>query len=345
LAGGLLPHGYRCEGTGAPERKILTLEIPALEIPAFEIPAFAEQKETDMRDLFPGFESQYVSTPEGSIFCRIGGPKTGEPLVLLHGFSQTHVIWHKIAPVLAQTRRVIAMDLRGYGWSSVPRSDTRHETYSKREMAKDVIHVVEELGHTRFALAGHDRGGRVSYRLALDHPGRISRLALLDIIPTIAMWERIESAATPMAAHWPFLALPEPEPETVLLADPVGWLDQKLSGWSKAKDLSAFDAGALRAYRDAFAVPERIHAFCEDYRAGATRDREQDKLSRERGEKIDCPVHILWGDAGIPASGTSPLDAWKDFAPDATGEAIDSGHFLTDENPAATLAALERFFG
>lgn len=296
-------------------------------------------------DLFPGFESRYVPTKEGSIFARIGGPKAGEPLVLLHGFSQTHVIWHKIAPALAKTHRVIAMDLRGYGWSSVPTSDSSHEIYSKRAMAGDVIAVVEALGHTRFSLAGHDRGGRVSYRLALDHPGRLKRLALLDIIPTIAMWERIESALTPLSAHWPFLARPAPEPETVLLADPVGWLDQKLAGWSKAQDLSAFHPAALRAYRDAFAVPERIHAFCEDYRAGATRDREQDQLSRERGETIDCPVHILWGDAGIPASGTSPLDAWKDFAPHATGEAIDCGHFLTDENPSATLAALERFFG
>ena len=298
-----------------------------------------------MRDLFPGFESQYIATDEGSVFCRIGGPKTGEPLVLLHGFSQTHAMWHKVAPALARKHRVILMDLRGYGWSSAPEGSADHATYSKREMAKDVIRVTEELGYTRFALAGHDRGGRVSYRLALDHPGRLTRLALLDIVPTIVMWERIESAETPMAAHWPFLARPAPEPETVLLADPAGWLNQKLSGWSKAGDLSAFDADALRAYHQAFAVPERIHAFCEDYRAGATLDRAQDAQSRAAGQTIDCPVHLLWGTAGIPASGSSPLAAWREFAPHATGEAIDSGHFLTDENPAATLAALEKFFG
>ena len=298
-----------------------------------------------MRDLFPGFESQYIATDEGSVFCRIGGPKTGEPLVLLHGFSQTHAMWHKVAPALARKHRVILMDLRGYGWSSAPEGSADHATYSKREMAKDVIRVTEELGYTRFALAGHDRGGRVSYRLALDHPGRLSRLALLDIVPTIVMWERIESAATPMAAHWPFLAGPKPQPETVLLADPAGWLNQKLSGWSKAGDLSAFDADALRAYHQAFAVPERIHAFCEDYRAGATLDRAQDAQSRAAGQTIDCPVHLLWGTAGIPASGSSPLAAWQEFAPHATGEAIDSGHFLTDENPSATLAALEKFFG
>lgn len=295
-------------------------------------------------DLFPGFESRYIATDEGSVFCRIGGPKDAEPLVLLHGFPQTHVMWHRLAPALAKTHRVILMDLRGYGWSSAPDGSADHATYAKRAMAMDVLRVVDDLGYTRFALAGHDRGGRLGYRLALDHPGRVSRLALLDIVPTIVMWERIEAATSPLTDHWPFLARPEPEPEAALLADPANWLEQKLAGWSKAKNLSAFDPHALRAYHQAFAVPERIHAFCEDYRAGATLDRAHDALSRTRGETIACPVHVLWGNVGIPAAGASPLDAWRVFAPHATGEAIDSGHFLAEENPAATLAALERFF-
>ena len=296
-------------------------------------------------DLFPSFSSHHIASEHGTIFARVSGEKSDEhpPLVLLHGFSQTHVIWHRIAPALAKKHRVIVMDLRGYGWSSAPEGDEAHETYSKREMAKDVLRVVEELGHARFALVGHDRGGRVAYRLALDHPGRLSRLALLDIVPTIAMWERIEAAPVALAAHWPLLARPSPEPENILLADPIGWLEGKLSGWSKAQSLAPFDPRTLKAYRDAFNEPSRIHAFCEDYRAGATLDREHDRLSLAKGETIDCPVLVLWGDAGIPASGASPLDAWKAFAPHASGAAISSGHFLAEENPAATLAALEAF--
>lgn len=297
----------------------------------------------DLADLFPGFESRYIPTEEGSIFARIGGPEGGEPLVLLHGFPQTHVMWHKIAPDLAKTRRVIAMDLRGYGWSSVPRSDARHETYSKREMARDVIRVVDELGFTRFALVGHDRGARVAYRLALDHPGRLSKLAILDIIPTIAMWERMDAKRAMQVYHWSFLAQAAPMPETLIGKAPTEWLEHTLASWTLSKDLTSFDARALAHYRAFFNDPARIHATCEDYRAGATLDAEADEASRAKGETIVCPVLVLWGAAGIPAAGTSPLDVWKEFAPKVTGYAIESGHFLPEENPAATLAGLEAF--
>lgn len=295
----------------------------------------------DLADLFPGFESHTIATGEGSIFARVGG--AGEPLVLLHGFPQTHVMWHRIAPELARTHRVIVMDLRGYGWSSAPRSDERHTVYSKREMAKDVIRVVSALGHARFALIGHDRGARVAYRLALDHPGRVSKLALLDIIPTITMWERMDAKRAMQVYHWSFLAQAAPMPETLIGKAPTEWLEHTLASWTRSRDLKAFDARALAHYRAFFSDPSRIHATCEDYRAGATRDAEADEANRAEGETIDCPVLVLWGDAGIPASGTSPLDAWKTFAPKATGQAIDSGHFLAEENPAATLVALKAF--
>jgi haloacetate dehalogenase len=297
----------------------------------------------DLADLFPGFDAKYIPTEEGQVFARIGGK--GPPLVLLHGFPQTHVMWHKIAPELAKTHQVIAMDLRGYGWSSAPRSDEAHTTYSKREMAKDVLRVIDELGHTRFALAGHDRGARVGYRLALDHPGRVTKLALLDIIPTIAMWERMDARRAMQVYHWSFLAQPAPMPETLIGKAPAEWLEHTLASWTLTKDLSGFDPRALRHYRAFFNDPARIHATCEDYRAGATRDVEADEASRAAGERIDCPVHVLWGEAGIPASGSSPLDAWKSFAPEATGEAIASGHFLAEENPAKTLGVLKAFFG
>ncbi|MCZ8376007.1 MAG: alpha/beta hydrolase [Beijerinckiaceae bacterium] len=297
----------------------------------------------DLADLFPGFESLYVPTREGQVFARVGGK--GPPLVLLHGFPQTHVIWHRMAPELAKTHQVIAMDLRGYGWSSAPRGGPPHETYSKRAMAEDVLAVIDRLGHTRFALVGHDRGARVSYRLALDHPGRLTRLALLDIIPTLAMWERMDARRAMQVYHWSFLAQPAPMPETLIAKAPAEWLEHTLASWTAAKDLSAFDSRALRHYRAFFNDPARIHACCEDYRAGAGLDMDHDEASRQAGTRIDCPVLVLWGEVGIPAAGASPLEAWKIFAPHATGAPIRAGHFLPEENPADTLAAIKAFLG
>ena len=290
-----------------------------------------------MSDLFPGFDGRYVATDEGRLFVRVGGE--GEPLVLLHGFPQSHAMWHAMAGDLAKRFRVIVPDLRGYGWSSVVRSGPDHAAYSKRAMGEDLLRLVEDLGHTRFHLAGHDRGGRVAYRLALDHPGRVSRLALLDILPTLVMWERIEAAPSDKTAHWPWLAGPAPHPENAILADPNAWFEAKLAGWSKKGTLAPFHPLALRAYRDAWNVPERIHAFCEDYRAGATLDRAHDLATRQAGARIACPTLVLWGDAGIPAGAGTPLDSWRAFASDLSGAAIDAGHFLPEENPAATLAA------
>lgn len=297
----------------------------------------------DLADLFPGFESHWISTPEGKIFARSGGK--GAPLVLLHGFPQTHVMWHRIAGELAKRFHVILPDLRGYGWSSAPRSEAPHTTYSKREMAKDVIRVVEELGHTQFALAGHDRGARVGYRLALDHPGRLSKLAVLDIIPTYAMWQRMDARAAMKVYHWSFLAQPFPMPENMIAKSPSEWLEHTLASWTMTKDLSAFDPRALAHYRAFFNDPSRIHATCEDYRAGAGPDVDADEADRAAGKTIDCPIFALWGESGIPAESTSPLDAWRELAPKVTGYGVESGHFLAEENPEAALEALQDFFG
>lgn len=302
----------------------------------------ADHEPADLADLFPGFESHWISTPEGKIFARSGGK--GPPLVLLHGFPQTHVMWHRIAPELAKHFHVILPDLRGYGWSSAPRSEAPHEIYSKREMAKDVIRVVEELGHTQFALAGHDRGGRVAYRLALDHPGRLSKLAVLDIIPTYAMWQRMDAKSAMKVYHWSFLAQPYPMPETMIAKSPSEWLEHTLASWTMAKDLSAFDSRALAHYRAFFNDPSRIHATCEDYRAGAGPDVDADEADCAASRTIDCPVFALWGESGIPAEGASPLDAWRALAPKVTGYGVESGHFLAEENPEATLEALSDFF-
>lgn len=299
---------------------------------------------TDTSDLFPGFDSHWIDTAAGRIFARSNG--SGPPLVLLHGFPQTHVCWHRIAPGLARTHRVVCMDLRGYGWSSAPRGDAEHETYSKRAMGRDVVAVMEALGHVRFAIAGHDRGARVGYRLALDEPGRVERLALLDILPTAAYWEKIRAGAA-QAPHWQFLARPAPEPETEIGNDPIAFIDGLLARWSRNGTLEAFDPRALAAYRQGANEPSRIHAFCEDYRAGATLDVAHDEQDLKAARKIACPAVIVWSDYLARGGATeTPPQVWRrTFAPDIAEAKVSAGHFLAEEDPDGTLAALRTFLG
>lgn len=296
----------------------------------------------DLADLFPGYASEWINTRSGRIFARVGG--NGPPLLLLHGFSETHVMWHRVAPTLAKRFTLIIADLPGYGWSDMPESDANHTPYTKRAMAAQLIEAMEQLGHVHFALAGHDRGGRVSYRLALDHPGRLSRLAVLDILPTYEYWMRMDRAYGLKVYHWTFLAQPAPLPETLIGSNPDFFLKNKLASWSKTKDLAAFDPRALQHYLAAFNDPSRLHAMCEDYRAGAYADFEHDKSDRDAGKKIPVPMLALWGDAGIAQSAATPLDTWRHWATNVTGAPINSGHFLTEEDPEATAKALLAFF-
>lgn len=292
-------------------------------------------------DLFPSFASHWIDTSIGKIFARSGGK--GPPLLLIHGFPQTHVEWHRIAAELAGAFTLVMPDLPGYGWSVAPAEGSNHFPYAKSDMAAILIEVMEQLGHVHFAVVGHDRGARVGYRMALDHPGRIERLALLDIVPTIVMWERIKAAPSPRTEHWIFLSGPKGVPEAEILKDTTRYLESKLSLWSKDGTLKPFDPRALQHYRDFFNEPSRVHACCEDYRAGATVDLRADEADKAAARTIDCPVHAVWGSAGIPSAGASPLDAWKLFAPKVSGEAVDAGHFLPEENPQGTLAALLPF--
>lgn len=293
-----------------------------------------------MRDFYPGFESHTVDVGEARLFCRVGG--NGPPVVLVHGFPQTHVMYHAIAPTLAKTHTVVVADLRGYGWSSVPASQAG-AGYAKRVMGADIVRLMEQLGHARFAYVGHDRGARVGYRLALDRPERIERLTLLDILPTYKVWQAIERGAA-AAAHWAFLAGPEPVPETEILKDPVGYFEGLMAKWTKGGDLSAFAPAALAAYRMGFNEPNRIHAFCEDYRSGATIDRADDLADLKAGKRIKCPLLVLTGDFYLTSGGTDVLSAWREaFAPHAVGHVIDAGHFVAEENPAEVLAALVPF--
>ncbi len=302
----------------------------------------------DMPDLFPGWDAKTVDCGEVKLFARVGGAPDAPPLVCLHGFPETHVMWAKIAPKLAERFRVILPDLRGYGWSGVPETLADHAQMSKRTMAADIVALMEELGHARFALVGHDRGARVAYRLALDHPGRLTKLAILDVIPTAEMWARMDAGFALKTYHWLFLAQPAPMPETLISRAPVEWLEHTLASWTEAKDLSPFGKKALAHYRAFFTVPERMAATCEDYRAGATLDRAHDEADRASGRRIDMPTRVLWGAGGIPADAAAAtmLDAWRPWMAPGTpldGHALDCGHFLAEEAPEATAAALLEF--
>jgi haloacetate dehalogenase len=297
----------------------------------------------DLADLFPGYASEWIATRNGRVFARVGGK--GPPLLLLHGFSETHVMWHRVAPYLAERFTVIIPDLPGYGWSDVPEITPDHGNFTKRAMANTLIDAMERLGHARFALAGHDRGGRVAYRLALDHPGRLSQLATLDILPTYDYWERMDWRYALKIYHWTFLAQPHPLPETLIGGHPDFFLKQKMASQTKSKTLDAIDPRALEHYLAPFRDPLRVQAMCEDYRAGATADYDDDKADRDAGNRITAPMLALWGDVGVAAGASSTqLDVWKTWATDVRGGPIDSGHFLTEENPEATAKALLGFF-
>lgn len=292
---------------------------------------------SDLADLFPGFASHWIDTEAGRIFARSGG--SGPALALLHGFGETHVAWSRIAPRLAERFSVVALDLRGYGWSSAPESENG-AAYTKRAQAGDVIAVMEQLGHVQFALVGHDRGARVGFRLALDHPGRLTKLALLDIAP---LEESLGDADLRRVGRAKFLSQPAPKPETLIALDPKGFLDDALANGTKSKSLDAFDPRALEHYRAAFDEPSRIHAFCEDYRAGAGIDRELDLADHAAGEKIAVPTLVLWGEASFAAHGAALAGLWRQWADDLRSASVDSGHFLAEEAPEATLAELESF--
>lgn len=296
----------------------------------------------DLAELFPDLAARWIDTTAGTIFARVGG--SGPPLLLLHGYPQTSVMWHSVAPRLRERFTLVIPDLPGYGWSAVPASAPDHAPYAKRTIASVMIEVMEALGFARFCLAGHDRGGRVAYRLALDHPGRLEKLAVLDIVPTYAMWHNMDDKLAMKVWHWPFLAQPAPLPETLIGAAPVAYWNLKAASWTKAKDLSPFDPRALAHYHAFFSDPLRIHATCEDYRAGRTLDLQHDEEDRAAGRKIACPLLALWGSAGIPSETAGPLAIWREWANDVRGHAIDSGHFLSEESPDATAAALLEFF-
>lgn len=282
--------------------------------------------------IFEGFACDEINVGEGDIHVCHGG--SGPPLLLLHGYPQTHVMWHKIAPLLARNFTVVAPDLRGYGDSFKPPSSPDHGPYSKRVMATDQVEVMRQLGFEQFFVAGHDRGGRCAYRMALDHPASVLKLATLDVIPTGEALRRINSAFALGYWHWFFLAAPYPLPEKLISANPDDFY---------FPDRALFDPLALAEYLRAVRQPETIHAMCEDYRAAATLDYQYDEADRGRN-KITCPLLALWGRQGRLEQWYDVLDIWREWADDVQGRGLDCGHFMAEEAPEATYAALDAFF-
>lgn len=288
--------------------------------------------------MFEGFDRRRVTAAGAEINLVIGG--NGPPLLLLHGYPQTHVLWHKIAPRLAEDFAVVAPDLRGYGDSSKPASDPRHETYSKRATAQDLVEVMATLGFDAFFVAGHDRGGRVGHRMALDHPARVRKLAVLDIVPTYKIFAEADKAMATAYYHWFFLIQPDGLPERLIGNDPEYYLRHKLAHWGR--DESAFTPEAVAEYVRCFSDPATIHASCEDYRAAAGIDLEHDEADMDK--KVTCPLLALWGGKGFVNRHYDVLAAWRERAADVRGQAIDCGHFLPEEKPNETYAALAAFF-
>jgi haloacetate dehalogenase len=287
--------------------------------------------------MFANFERFAIDTSEATINLVKSG--TGDPVLLLHGYPQTHGMWHKIAPLLSQDFTVVVPDLRGYGDSTKPAGKPDHSNYSKRSLAQDQVEVMSQLGFTTFSVVGHDRGARVAHRLALDHPQRVNRLALLDIVPTHTLFATTDQEFATAYYHWFFLIQPNGLPETLIGANPDFYLQNCLQQWSR--DFSAFTRAAIAEYLRCFRDPATIHATCEDYRAAATIDLIHDE--QDLDQKIQCPVLVLWGGKGLIGRKYDVLAIWRERATQVSGQPLACGHFLPEESPAETYQRLYQF--
>ena len=286
------------------------------------------------------FRAQTFVLGDVSIHGRIGG--SGPALLLLHGHPQTHVMWHRVADALAQRFTVVALDLRGYGDSSRPEPDPEHLSHSKRRMASDALAVMHQLGHARFFVAAHDRGARVAHRLAADHPQAVERLLLLDIAPTLAMYQNTSEAFARAYWHWFFLIQPPPLPERLIEADPVFYLRSVMG--SRHAGLAAFDPRAMTEYERCVRQPGTAASICEDYRASASIDLEHDRADQARGSKLQMPLRALWGLHGTVGRCFDVLGLWRERALHVSGRALDCGHYIAEERPAELLEEMLEFF-
>jgi haloacetate dehalogenase len=292
---------------------------------------------------FPSFEQKLIAVPSNDgpieIACQVGG--TGPALLLLHGFPQSKAIWHQVAPALAKHYTVVASDLRGYGASSKPHGKPDHSTYSKRSMAADQAALMKALGHEEFFLLGHDRGARVSHRLAMDHSANVKKLMVLDISPTLCMYENTTMEFAKGYWHWFFLIQPEPVPETLIGANPEYWLKNHMG---RHAGTGIFSPDRWAEYLAGASNPEGMHAMCEDYRAAATIDLVHDREDRELGKKLQMPVRVLWGEHGLVNKCFKPVEDWKRVANEVTGKSVPCGHYIPEELPETLIDEARIFF-
>ena len=291
------------------------------------------------------FTTAEIQTGETTIFVRSYG--SGPPVLLLHGFPQTHLMWRAVAPLLDRSFTVVCADLRGYGLSGCPVSTPDHTPYAKRTLAQDMVDIMAWLGFPRFSVVGHDRGGRVAYRMALDHPGRVDRLAVLDVLPTGTVWDLADARFALAFWPWSLLAQPEPLPERILASVPEAVVDDALGGWGSPP--AAFPPEVRAAYIEVLRDPGHAHAICEEYRTAATIDREHDTADLAAGRRIACPLLVLWSAEGplvtwyVEEGG--PIALWRAWGDDVRGYALGAGHFFPEEAPEQTSNALNHFFG
>jgi haloacetate dehalogenase len=293
---------------------------------------------------FLGFESRIIATDASEVFVH-RGPLTGPALLLLHGFPETALMWREVGQLLSADFAVVAADLPGYGQSACPADTDDHASMSKRTMAVTLTEVMRRLGHERFAVVGHDRGGRVAYRAALDNPSIVTAVAVLDIVPTLEVWDRADARLT--LSFWPFslLAQPEPLPERLILAAPDAVVDNALSNWGTPPE--TFPSALRHAYINALSDPAHVHAICEEYRAAASLDRAHDEADLKAGRQIACPLLALWSGAGSLASwyenDGGPLSLWRRWAAHVHGRPVEGGHFFPEEHPQSTAELIRCF--
>jgi haloacetate dehalogenase len=294
--------------------------------------------------MFDGFDERELDTDRGPIHALVGG--SGPPLLVLHGYPETHLMWHGCAGELARRFTVVAADLPGYGDSHRPAPAADHAPHSKRASAADMVQAMAALGHARFAIAGHDRGGRVAYRMALDHHDVVEALAVLDIVPTAEVWARADASFALAYWHWGFLAQPPPLPERLIGSNPDAYYEHHVRRMGIGEDPRRYPGPVLDAYRRQLRDPSVVEAICEDYRAGATIDRELDEADRAAGNRIEAPLLALWGSrAALPQLYGDVAAIWRDWAREAEGGELDAAHFVVEDRPGELAARLAGFLG
>ena len=281
--------------------------------------------------MFAQFTQQHVPTDRGPVFARVGG--AGPPLLLLHGYPQTHLMWHGVAELLAEQYTVVVVDLPGYGASFRPEPGPDHVPHSKRALAADLVQVMKELGHNSWSVAGHDRGGRIAYRMALDHPALVTAAGVFDVVPTGEVWARADAQLALIYWHWSFLAQPAPLPERLIGADPSAFFDFHVRVLGIGRTPDRYPQELISVYRDLLDDPSTVEAICEDYRAGATIDRDDDDADLGK-RRITCPLLLLWSGRGaLPRLYGDVLDVWRPWAEQVSGRGLDATHFLVEDQP------------